>query len=49
MAAALISGVNQHGGGLISGMNQQGGGLISGVNQHGGGFDFWCESAWRRL
>ena len=38
MAAALISGVNQHGGGLISG-----------VNQHGGGFDFWCESAWRRL
>ena len=49
MAVALISGVNQHGGGLISGMNQQGGGLISGVNQHGGGFDFWCESARRRL
>jgi hypothetical protein len=38
MAAALISGGNQHGGGLISV-----------VNQHGGGFDFWWESAWRRL
>ena len=31
------------------GMDQLGGGLISVVNQHGGGFDFWCESAWRRL
>jgi hypothetical protein len=38
MAAALISGGNQHDGGLISV-----------VNQHGGGFDFCCESAWWRL